>query len=172
MKTKSQKKKDLRKLEEKIPKSDITIFTTFARAGSKGLSVAQTRELKRALREVGSEYLVSKKTLIERALKDIGYDGVDVYKMDGSLGMVVGRGDGYAIAKKAYEFTKKNQALQFFGAWFQGAFMDKERFLEMAKLPSRETILAQLFGMMKYPISAMAMALSQIAKQRESAVQS
>ena len=182
MKTKAQKKENLAELQKKISSSAITIFTGFAPAGrqaggkgEKGLSVAQMRELKRLLKDAGSEYLVAKKTILERALKHVKHDGVNVYDMDGSLGVVIGLstdGDAYAIAKKAYEFSRKNQALKFFGAWFNGAFLGAEQFLEMAKLPSRPALLSQLLGMMKYPISAMAMVLSQIAKQREPAVQS
>ena len=35
MKAKSQKKEELKKLKAKLPKSKITIFTTFSRAGEK-----------------------------------------------------------------------------------------------------------------------------------------
>ncbi len=176
MKTKQQKREDLKKLEQKISSSAITIFTGFAPAcrqaggkGEKGLSVAQMRELKHLLKDAGSEYLVAKKTILERALKQVKHDGVNVYDMEGSLGVVVGHpadGDAYAIAKKAYEFSRKNQALKFFGAWFGGAFLGAEQFLEMAKMPSREVLLSQLLGMMKYPISAMAMVLKQIADKQ------
>lgn len=166
MKTKVQKVEELKKLEEKLPKSTITIFTTFARAGEKGLSVAQVQELKRAMRGMNSEYLIAKKSLIDLAAKDLKYDGVDVYGMNGSVGVVLGHDDAYAIAKKLYEFAKKNQALQFFGAIIDGAFVAKEKFIEMAVMPSREVLLGQLLGMMMYPISSFAMVLKQIADQK------
>ncbi len=172
MKPKSQKKEELKKLKEKLPKSKITVFTTFSRAGEKGLSVAQMSELKRALRAMNAELFVTKKTLIEIALKDLKSEA-DVYSMDGSVGLVLGSGDVYAISKKLYEFAKKNKALQFFGALLrqsfegQAQFMGKEGFLEMAKMPSREVLLARLFGIMKYPISGLAIVLSEIAKKRE-----
>jgi len=44
---------------------------------------------------------------------------------------------------------------------------DKEKFLEMAKMPSREILLARLFGMMKYPVSGLAMVLSEIVKKKQ-----
>ena len=193
MKTKAQKKEDLAKLQKKISSSAITIFTGFARAGEKGLSVAQMRELKRLLKDAGSEYLVAKKTILERALKQarlpepaaqaaggqVEHDGIDVYGMDGSLGVVVGPpsreasegqapsdGDAYAIAKKAYEFSRKNQALKFFGAWFGGAFLGAERFLEMARMPSRNELLARFAGMLKYPIRGLAVVLKQIVEKQ------
>ncbi len=166
MKPKSQKKEELKKLKAKLPKSKITVFTTFSRAGEKGLSVAQMSELKRALRAMDAELFVTKKTLMDLALKELKSEA-DVYGMEGSVGLVLGNGDVYAISKKLYEFAKKNKALQFFGAIFENNFMGKDGFLEMAKMPSKETLLARLFGMMKYPISGLAIVLSEVAKKKE-----
>ena len=173
MKNKTQKKEELKKLKEKLPKSTITVFTTFSRAGEKGLSVAQMSELKKVLRAIDAELFVTKKTLMDLALRqyvDISkYPGLDIYGMDGSVGLVLGGGEGYAISKKLYEFAKKNKALQFFGAIFENNFIGKDGFLEMAKMPSRETLLARLFGMMKYPISGLAIVLSEVAKLKPEA---
>ena len=166
MKPKSQKKEELKKLKEKLPKSKITVFTTFSRAGEKGLSVAQMSELKKALRAIDAELFVTKKTLMDLALKELKNEA-DVYGMEGSVGLVFGDGDSYAISKKLYEFAKKNKALQFFGAIFENNFMDKDGFLEMAMMPSKETLLARLFGMMKYPVSGLAIVLSEVAKKKE-----
>lgn len=168
MKPKSLKKEELKKLKAKLPKSKITIFTTFSRAGEKGLSVAQVSELKRALRAMDAELFVTKKTLIDLALKELKNEGVNVYEMDGSVGLVLGSGDAYEISKKLYEFSKKNAALKFFGALLENNFIGKEGFLEMAKMPSREVLLARLFGMMKYPISGLAIVLNEVAKKKGS----
>ena len=171
MKSKIQKKEELKKLKERLPKSKITVFTTFSRAGEKGLSVAKMSELKRALRAMDAEYFVTKKTLMDLVLKgsnpSAGGEDVNVYGMDGSVGLVLGNGNVYEISKKIYEFAKKNQALQFFGAILESHFIGKEGFLEMAKMPSRETLLARLMGMMKYPISGLTIVLSEVAKKKE-----
>ncbi|KKS13292.1 MAG: 50S ribosomal protein L10, partial [Candidatus Yanofskybacteria bacterium GW2011_GWA1_41_6] len=113
MKSKSQKREELKKLKAKLPKSKITVFTTFSRAGEKGLSVAQMSELKRALRAIEAELFVTKKTLMDIALKELKNEGVNVYDMDGSVGLVLGSGDAYEISKKLYEFARKNTALKF-----------------------------------------------------------
>jgi len=175
MKNKQQKKKELESLQSKLPKSQITVFTSFARTGEKGLSVAQMTQLKRLLREAKSEYVVTKKTLIEMATNDISKEAeIDVYGMAGSLGLVVGPAkDGagteepYGIAKKLYEFARKNPALKFFGALMGENFISKEQFLEMAKMPSKEVLVGRLLGMMRYPMSSLAIVLNQISKQKE-----
>ncbi|MEX2090753.1 MAG: 50S ribosomal protein L10 [Candidatus Paceibacterota bacterium] len=167
MKSKSQKSQDLKKLKTELKEKALSIFTTFSRAGEKGLTVAQMRELKNSVRGT-ADYFVTKKSLIEKALKDLKYDGIDVYGIEGSMGVVFSEGDAYAISKKLYEFAKKNPALQFFGALFENNFLNKEAFLEMAKMPSREVLLARLFGMIKYPISGLAIVLNEVAKKKGS----
>jgi large subunit ribosomal protein L10 len=163
MKSKIQKQEELKSLQGKLPDAQITVFTSFARAGEKGLSVAQMTELKRMLRGIKSEYIVTKKTIVDRAIAE---KGADVYAMDGSLGLVVSQDEPYDLAKKVYEFAKKNTALQFFGAMLNGAFINKEQFMEMAKMPSREVLIGRLFGMMKYPVSGLYGVMTEIAKKK------
>ena len=165
MKPKSQKKEELKKLKSKLP-SKVAVLTTFSRAGEKGLSVSQMSQLKKMLREISAEYFVTKKTLIDLALKDSEHSDVRIYEIDGSVGLVFSDNDPYLVSKKLYEFAKKNTALQFFGALFDSRFVNKDGFLEMAKMPSREILLARLFGMMKYPVSGLAIVLKEIAKKK------
>lgn len=166
MKTKAQKKESIDALASVLPEASITLFTTFARAKEQGLSVAKMQELKRALRAKGGTYVVAKKTLIAKALEDLKYEGVDVFGMDGSTGLVVGTQDAYAVAKEAYLFAKANPTFKLFGAWYEGHSMTAEALMEMASLPSRMELIAQLLGMMKYPLSSLAVVLNQVAEKK------
>ncbi|MDP3792866.1 MAG: 50S ribosomal protein L10 [bacterium] len=168
MKSKLQKSGELKSLKDKLPKSKITVFTSFSKAGEKGLSVAQMTELKRLLRSLKSEYFVTKKTLIDLAVKGKQYDGLDVYGMEGSVGLVLGDDDPYIIAKKVYEFSRKNTALHFWGAIMDGKFVGKDGFLEIAKMPSREVLIERLVGMLTYPMRGLAITLSEVASKRTS----
>jgi large subunit ribosomal protein L10 len=168
MKTKAQKKESIDALEQALPGSTITIFTTFARAGEAGLSVAQMQEMKRAIRQADGEYVVAKKTLVDKALHDLNYDGVDVFGMDGSIGLVLGRGDAYAVAKQLYQFAKANPALKLFVAWMDGHALSHEQLMDIATLPTRDELLARLLGMLKYPLSSLAVVLNQVATQKNS----
>lgn len=173
MKTLKQKKEELGKLKNKLSKSKLTIFTSFARAGEKGLNVKEMQVLKKGLRSVESEYAVEKKTLLDRALrdtskvKDANSDAkVDVFGYEGSIGVVFGYGQELAAVKSVYEFSRKNPALKLFGAIFGDKLMDGKSLIEFAKLPTREVLIGRILGLMKYPLSAMANVLSQIAKQK------
>lgn len=185
MKSKTQKSQDLKKLKKELEKAKISVFTTFSRVGEKGLSVAQMRELKNSLKGL-AEYFVTKKSLIQKALREMkadasvgsptsgeperrSYDGIDVYGIEGSMGVVFSEGDAYAVSKKLYEFARKNPALQFFGAIFGKNFLAKDAFMEMAKMPSRETLIIRLLGMMKYPLTGLAVVLNEISKKQQPA---
>ncbi len=172
MKSKAQKKEELAGLKKKLSKSKITIFTSFAREGGKGLNVSGMRALKKDLRAADSEYVVGKKTLLNKVLAEDKKD-IDVFQYPGSIGIVFGYGDEMAIAKSVYNFARKNPAMKYFGAlWNPSAtsgqasiFMDLTEFAEFAKLPVREVLIARLLGMIKYPLSALAATLHQIAEK-------
>jgi large subunit ribosomal protein L10 len=166
MKSFTRKKEEFAKLKDKLAKAKITIFTSFARAGEKGLNVSDTRSLKKDLNAINSEYLVGKKTLLDKALKDNKKE-VDIFQYEGSIGVAFGYGDEQSTAKSVYTFAKKHPALRYFGAIWNGKFLDMTQFAEFAKLPSKEAMIAKLLGMMKYPISALAIVLDQIAKSKE-----
>ncbi len=172
MKSKQRKIEELSKLKEQLLKSNITIFTSFSRPGEKGLSVAQATELKRLLRANEAEYFVTKKTLMQKAFAQ--NKDVDIYSIAGSPGLVLGYGEPYNIAKKVYEFAKKNRALVFWGALLgqnaeeQAQFIDLNTFLEIAKMPSKEILLGRLVSMLMYPIRGLAVVLSEISKQKTS----
>lgn len=166
MKTKAQKQETIDRLEKSLPDASITIFTTFSRAGEQGLSVSQMQELKRSLREQDSEYVVAKKTLLMKALEDLKYDGIDVYGMDGSIGLVIGRGDIYAVAKAAHQFAKANPSLKLFAAWSDGRVLTTEEVTEIATMPSKDELIARLLGMLNYPLRSLAIVLNQIAESK------
>lgn len=165
MKSFTQKKEELAKLKDKLAKAKIVVFSSFARKGEKGLNVSDMRELKKGLKAFDSEYLVEKKTLLDKALPS-QLPAIDVFQYDGSLGVVLGYGDGQATAKSIYNFAKKHPALKYFSAIWNGKLLDLVQFTEFAKLPSKDVMIARLLGMMKYPISALANVLDQIAKQK------
>lgn len=165
MKSFQQKKEELAKLKDKLAKAKIVVFSSFAREGEKGLNVGNMRKLKSDLRAVNSEYLVGKKTLFVKALKEVKSD-VDIFQYQGSLGAALGYGDEQSVAKSIYGFAKKNPALKYFGAIWNGKFLDFTQFTEFAKLPSKEVMIARLLGLMKYPITALAAVLNQISKKK------
>ncbi len=156
MKTFQQKKEELAKLQEKLAKSKITIFTSFAREGEKGLNVTEMKGLKKSLRANEAEYLVEKKTLLSKALGNVKTsEKINVFGFSGSMGVTFGFGEETSVAKALYTFSRKNQALKFFGALFGNRFINDKQFIELAKMPNREVMLSRAIGMIKYPLSGL-----------------
>ena len=155
-KTKLQKKEIVEEIGKKLPKAKIMVFTSFAKGGEKGLNVKQTQELKRSLKKVDSEYVISKKTLINVALNNASYsETVDVSKFEGSLGIVFGYDDIISTSKVVYTFSKTNKALRLLGAIMGKEFIGSDKFIELAKLPSKELLIGRVVGLIKSPLSGL-----------------
>lgn len=158
MKTKEQKKEIVKDLSKKLPEAEIVIFTSYSRAGEKGLSVAKMRELKKVLRDLSAEYVVAKKNLIRIAAEQTSLAKlVDVNSFDGSLGLVVGspKGDSAALSKNVYDFSKANPAFRVFGATLEQQYLNADSFTVLAKLPSKEVLLGRVVGMMQSPLTGL-----------------
>lgn len=155
MKTKAQKKETIKNLAQRMPKAEMVIFASFSREGEKGLSVAKTRELKKALKKTGGEYVVAKKKLIGLAAQQAGLgELIQAEKWQGSIGVVLelAGGDSAALSKSVYEFSKANPVFKVIGAILEKRYLDKANFVTLAKLPSREVLLGRALGMMRYPL--------------------
>ena len=155
-KTKLQKINTVKDLSEKLPKAKIIVFTSFSKFGEKGLSVQKTQELKRNLRSTESEYIVSKKTLMGVAFKNTEYsDMVSMENFDGSVGLVLGYGDIISASKSVYNFSKSNTSLKILGALMDKTFIGTDKFIELARLPSREVLLSKMMGVLSSPMSGL-----------------
>jgi len=166
MKTKQQKKESLKELQGKLAKAKITVFTSFAQQGQKGMNVTNMGTLRKSLRPLDSKYSVEKKTLLDRALKHDKKESV-VFSYPGSIGVTYGYGDPFSVLRALYQFSKKNQALKLYGGFMGEEFLDGVKIIELAKLPTKEVLLGQLVGMLSYPIRSLAVVLQQIALKKQ-----
>ncbi|MBI2624908.1 MAG: 50S ribosomal protein L10 [Candidatus Nealsonbacteria bacterium] len=137
--TKEQKKKIIDKLKDKLERQKIVLLFDF-----KGLKVKDLSELKKKLKEVESELLVAKKTLLNLASKEKKFP-LDTKKLEGQIAVIFGFKDQILPAKTAYQFSKTNDKLKILGGIFEGVLVEKERIIELAQLPSREELLARVF---------------------------
>ena len=161
MKTRKQKHERSKEISEKLSRAKVTIFTSFAQTGSKGLNVSAMKELRKKLRPIESEYGVEKKTVLDKALQSMKRES-SVFTYPGSLGVAYGFSEPYATAKALYQFAKKNTALKLFGGLMGDDILDEAMVVEMANMPTKEVLLGRLVGMLSYPVRSLAIVLSQI----------
>lgn len=146
-KTKEQKKKTLEELKESITKQKAIIFIDFT-----GLKVKDMFELRKKLKKVDSQLRVAKKTLIQLALKESGLR-LDAEKLKGEIALVFGYKDEISPSKAVYQVSQKNQNLKILGGFLENEFREAEDFIVLAKLSSKEELLARLSWSLSAPIT-------------------
>lgn len=145
--TKEKKKQIVQDLKTKIQNQKLTIFFDFSGIKTKDLS-----ELRRELKKSENELKITKKTLTQIAFKNSGFD-IDFKKIKSQLALVFGFKDEILPAKILYQFSENNPNLKILGGVFEKKLVGPEKIVELAKLPTREELLARLVGRIKAPIS-------------------
>ena len=116
----------------------------------RGLTVAQMDRLRRELKAVGGRYQVTKNTLTRRALKDTAFEKLESL-LQGPTGIVTTQKDPVAVAKVLVKFAEQHDKLKITGGVLEGTVLPAKNVSELAKLPSREVLLAQLLGLINAP---------------------
>jgi len=151
---KKQKKQIIEELSKKFQEQKSAIFFNYS-----GLKVNQFQDLRNQLREKGMECRVAKKTLTDLALEQAGYKDIKTEQLDGQLAIVFGYEDEVLPAKTVYEFSKTNENLNILSGLAAGRYLNSDSILALAKLPSRDQLVAQLVGQIKAPLGGFLNAL-------------
>ncbi len=115
----------------------------------------QLSELRGALREAEAELSVVKNTLARRAANSTGKEALLPY-LTGPSGLVWVNGDPAVAAKALQGFATKNTALELKGGMLDGRDLPAESLKQLASLPSREQLIAQLAGGVAAPLRGLA----------------
>jgi len=167
-----QKQQFVQELSEKIKNSVTGVLVEY-----KGLTVAQDRELRIKLRECGATYSVIKNSILSRAFKEAGYEGMDDC-FAGTTAIALSAEDMTGAAKALSEFAKKNKFFKIKAGFVDGNGIDAAGVETLASLPSKEVLIAQVLGGLNAPISGLvtvlngnirglAVALNAIKEQKE-----
>jgi large subunit ribosomal protein L10 len=126
----------------------------------KGITVDNDTKLRRALRKAGVEYVVVKNTLLRRVVKETGMEDLDSC-LTGMTSLAYSE-DPVAPAKVIAEFIKKTKGTTFAvkAGFVDGKVIDVKGVNDLAELPSREVLLAQVLGGFNAPITGLANVLN------------
>ena len=142
----NEKEQLVTELTEKIKGATAFYYTDFT-----GLNVKKMTELRRRFRKAGVEYVVIKNTLAQRAVNETGLAGS---RLRGPTGVVIGK-DPVGAAKVLSDFAKENeQRPAVKGGMLDGKSIDTAQVKQLASLPSREQMLADLGAGLQSPLSA------------------
>jgi len=145
--SREKKQKVIEDLKEKILKQRTIILVDFT-----GLKVKDFSDLRRRLKLIDGELKVAKKTLIALVLKKAGLE-TEVKKLKGEIALAFGFKDEISPAKIVWQFSQENPNFKILGGFLENSFIDTEKIIELAKLPTREELLARLVGSISAPIS-------------------
>ena len=121
----------------------------------KGISVADDTKLRAELRAAGIEYHVVKNTLLELAAKEVELDGMDEY-LKGSTALATSAEDYTAAARILAKYAQTSKTFSIKSGYLDGKVIDAARVDALAKLPSREVLLATVCCAFQAPIAAFA----------------
>jgi large subunit ribosomal protein L10 len=114
----------------------------------KGMTAAESDQLRRQLRTVSAEMRVAKNTLVRRAIKDTSYGLLDD-KLGGPVGLILCYDDPVAAAKAVVAFKDAGERFKLRGGVIGGKPLSPEEVQALATMPPREVVMAQLLGLLQ-----------------------
>jgi len=154
MRTKTQKQALVNTLVGRLRRAPTVYVTDFT-----GLDVARMTELRRRFRAAGVEYVVVKNTLAVRALAEANVAGLDAH-LGGPTGLVLAGPDPVAAAKVLADFAKEHLKPAIRAGLVEGRAVTPEQVKQLATLPSKPELLAQLGGALQGPLAGLVGALN------------
>ncbi len=128
-------------------------LTAYARY--QGLTVAELQELRKNAREAGVRIKVVKNRLVRVAMNEIGvYKDTDTTGLAGQLIYAISDSDEVAPAKVLAEFAKTHPALELAGGFSgEGKAMNQAEITTLAKMPSKNELIAQVVAQLLSPVN-------------------
>jgi len=165
-KTLSAKKERVAQLVEMLKNSAAGVLVDY-----KGITVEEDTKLRKELREAGVSYFVEKNTILRFALKEAGLDGI-TNVLEGTTAIAISNDDQTAPARILGKFAEDCKDEKFFlkAGYIGEDVYDEAGVKALSKIPSRETLLAQLVGSLQGPIQKLAATLQAVVdKDNEAA---
>lgn len=165
-KTREQKAVIIDKLADAFKNATSSVFVHFTK-----VTVADESAMRRKLRADGVSYFVAKKTLIRRALGQLGHLPTgkagkhDDLPLEGEVAVAYGGGaDATAAARLVHEFGRKFvDKLTILGGLFEGKLVGGAKMQEIATIPSMKVLRGMFVNVINSPIAGLAVALKAIA---------
>jgi large subunit ribosomal protein L10 len=144
-------------LQQKLEGASAFYLTDFT-----GLNVKQMTQFRARLRKQGVEYVVVKNTLAQRAVQGLDLPDVAAF-FTGPTGVVIGRNDAVAAAKALTDFAREfgDKPAVKVGV-VERREVDAAQVKQLAELPPREVLLAQIAGGLQAPMSRLVGGMSQL----------
>jgi large subunit ribosomal protein L10 len=153
-----EKQETVGKLVDRLTTAKSVFLTDFS-----GLSVEAITNLRRNFRKSNVDYIVGKNTLMRIAAEKAGYKDM-IPHLQGPTAVAFGMKDAGAPAKVILDFLKNNPKPTIKAFIFEGQYFDANKAEAIAKLPSRQELLAQLLSTLNAPLYGLVNSLQGILR--------
>ena len=141
-----------------------------------GMTVAESGDLRRKMREAGAGFKVTKNRIAKLALKGTRFEDLDsMFTGPTAVGMSQ---DPVAAAKTIVDYAKGNKKITIIGGSMDGKTLDKAGIEALAKMPSLDELRGKLVGLVQAPaakiarvVQAPAGKMARVIKAREDQLQ-
>ena len=127
----------------------------------RGISVPQAAELRTKLRDADASFRIVKNRLTLRAADKAGAESLKEL-LEGPTALTFVRGDAAMAAKAITTFQRQNDLLEIKGGMLGGDVLTIDQIKDIARLPGREQLQAQLVGVLASPITGLVRGLGSL----------
>ena len=152
-------------VRERFAEAEAVLFTEY-----RGLDVTEMADLRGRLIDADCRYKIFKNTLVRRALTDDASDGVMELLLGPTALAFCGK-DPSAAAKALRTFADEHEALIIKGGILAGALLSDEQVRDLADLPSRDELMAQMLGALAAPLGSLASMMNNLIGEMSGLVQ-
>lgn len=158
-----QKQKQVAELTEKLSNAIVGVVVDY-----KGITVADDTKLRKELRENGVDYFVVKNTILGRAIAGTDLEEMS-FALEGTTAIALANEDYTAAARILSKFAETNQNFKVKTGFLDGKVVDTATIDALAKLPTKEVLLATVCSAFQAPIAAFARAVQAIVDKENEA---
>ena len=155
------KEEEVKKFADKMKNSSLVLLADY-----RGINVAEVTALRKSVREVNGEYFVLKNNITKRALKECGIDQLDD-SLTGPTAVIIANDEYLPVLKAIYAYSKNSDFYKIKAGVLEGKATTAEELIVLAKLPSREELIAKLAGCLLANVSKLAATLDAVRVKKE-----
>lgn len=144
------KKAQVAALSDRIKNSCAGVVVDY-----KGINVDDDTKLRKELREAGVVYTVVKNSILGRAAEALGME-LDSSVLEGTTAIATCEEDYVAAARILNKYAEGHDNFNIKTGYLDGEIIDNAKIVSLAKLPSREVLLATVCSVFNAPIAAFA----------------
>lgn len=144
-----QKKQTVKEICDRVKSAESGVLVNFYKT-----NVADDTAMRKELREAGVYYAVIKNSILRHAFEDAGMTEL-LPHLENMTALAISAEDAVAPARILAKFGEKHPDFTIKAGFIEGKIVDADEVKSIAKLPSKEVLIATFMGTINAPISGL-----------------